>query len=293
MADQTKISGWESVPASPSLRPSWEIAAATRTPTAVHTPTLPRSSASSLSEASGMPSTEKLVSEELISEELVSEELVSEDEITYDLAGNPVAARPRATPAPAPFSYAAAPTPGVWPPAPGNSTGAQKAFRNNSGEQSHLPPEIASLKWNWGAFFFPTMWCRKHGLTSAANFLRYGFLAIVVLRMVFRTLNPYVFLGLGIIYALAFFATRIYFALKGHEMGWRNRHFPGGLEEYFKVQKAWMLWGIGVTVFFQILLPVIAFAVFFGVALHAARHTGARYGSGSSYGGPHRFGSAP
>lgn len=219
--------------------------------------------------------------------------------VQYDLAGNalpssapapspyaqPVAGHAAAYPPPTPYGYAPAPAQaGIWPPQPG---GVPYAPRNNSGEQSHLPDEISRLKWNWGAFFFPTMWCRKHGLTSAANALRYGFLAIVLLRMVFRTVNPYVFYGLSIIYAVAYMATRIYFALKGHEMGWRNRHFPGGLDEYFKVQRAWMMWGIGVTVFFQIVLPVIAFVAIIGLGLTAAHHSHNPYGSNAGYGSGH------
>lgn len=49
----------------------------------------------------------------------------------------------------------------------------------------------------------------------------------------------------------------------GHKIGWRNRHFPGGVEEYFKVQNAWMWWGFGVNV---LLGPILAFGVFAAIA---------------------------
>lgn len=195
----------------------------------------------------------------------------ADEAVQYDLAGNPITSA-----APAPSVYAppnAAPTPGgssagaaaSWPPpvsghAPGD-------FRNTSGEGGEVPPEIARLNWNWGAFFFPVMWCRKHGLRGEANALRYGFLAIFVLRLALHGISPIIFVVLGALYGTVYSGARIYLALKGHPMAWRSRHFPGGVPEYFQVQKAWMWWGFGISAVGTVVLPVMIFLGVLGAGL--------------------------
>jgi hypothetical protein len=42
--------------------------------------------------------------------------------------------------------------PGVWPPSPTNELAEVTPFVSTSGTNGPLPPEIALLKWNWGAF---------------------------------------------------------------------------------------------------------------------------------------------
>ena len=194
-------------------------------------------------------------------------------DVRYDLAGNPIPSSSPAASAPtlaAPFGYSAGNTsPGVWPPPAGGGPqyggpqyGAQ-AYRNNSGEQSHLPPELEKLHWNWGAFFFPILWTKKHGLTTVAAMLTGGLLLLRVLRYIAASISPTVFLGICMVYGLAYFGLQVFCGFNGHKIGWRNRHFPGGVEEYFKVQNAWMWWGFGVNV---VLGPLLAFGVFAAIA---------------------------
>lgn len=217
------------------------------------------------------------------------------EEVNYDLAGNPIASKSIApVPAYAPQAQAGYPAGAAtsWPPAAGGPAYGGGP-RNTSGEGGEVPPEVARLSWNWGAFFFPVMWCRKHGLAAEANILRYSFLAIVVLRIATRGSVPIAFLILGIIYGVAYSGARIYFALKGHQMGWRSRHFPGGLQDYFQVQKAWMWWGFGLSAVWAFVLPVLVFFGMLGAVLSTRHSSGypSRYGGSSgysSYGGYNR-----
>lgn len=228
--------------------------------------------------------------------------------VKYDLAGNPIPGSGAAASAmapPAPFGYSAGPGvhpagagAGTWPPpvghsGPGSAGYGAQAYRNNSGEQSHLPPELERLRWHWGAFFFPIFWTRKHGLTTIATVLAGGFLFLRVLRMVFAAINPSVVLMIWVLYGIAYFGLQMYGGLNGHKIGWRNRHFPGGVEEYFKVQSAWMWWGFGINFVAVPALYLLFFAALVGSLLtghHAAPSSyGSPYGS-RSYSQPYRNG---
>ncbi len=206
------------------------------------------------------------------------------EDVQYDLAGNPIPSSAPAAASPtlaAPYGYAAAnAAPGVWPPPAnggpqygGPQYGAQ-AYRNNSGEQSHLPPELEKLHWHWGAFFFPILWTKKHGLTTVAAMLTGGLIFLRVLRVIAASISPAVFLGICVLYGLSYFGLQVFCGFNGHKIGWRNRHFPGGVEEYFKVQNAWMWWGFGVNV---VLGPLLAFGAFAAIAQTLAGTTPHQY----------------
>ncbi len=207
------------------------------------------------------------------------------ENVKYDLAGNPIpgsgssaTAFPAAAPMapPSPFGYSAGPAAGTWPPPPGGAGYGAHAYRNNSGEQSHLPPELERLRWHWGAFFFPILWTKKHGLTTIAGMLTGGLVFLRVLRMVFAAFDPLLYLGICVFYGVAYFGLQVYGGLNGHKIGWRNRHFPGGVEEYFKVQSAWMWWGFGINI---VAVPLLYFAVF--AAIIAAAFSGHSPNSGT------------
>ena len=56
------------------------------------------------------------------------------------------------------------PTPSaVWPPPPTNAPvfAAPEESVNTSGMKTTVPPEIASLKWNWGAFLLSFLWAAR------------------------------------------------------------------------------------------------------------------------------------
>ena len=268
-----------SVPDSNRARPSWETprpqpAAPLRRPALIPSPS-PVPPSASVPPAS-VP---------VAASEPPLPELPLDPAVRYDLAGNPIpgssipgASMPAAAP-PAPFSYspgnAAA---GVWPPpVGGQGLGGAQAYRNNSGEQSHLPPEIERLRWHWGAFFFPTYWTRRHGLRSVAFMIVGGLVLLRVLRSVFAASNPAAFIAACVLYVVACLGVKVYFGLNGHKIGWRNRHFPGGVEEYFKVQNRWMWWGFGINALWAVLLIALGM----GAVLLGYHPGSSAYGSGS------------
>jgi len=203
---------------------------------------------------------------------------------------SPMTASPMAPPAP--FGYSAGQAAaGTWPPPVGGAGYGAHAYRNNSGEQSHLPPELERLRWHWGAFFFPTFWSRRHGLKELAFVIVIGFFLLRVLRSVIPAQNVLVFFAVCLLYGVAHLGVQIYFGMNGHRIGWRNRHFPGGVEEYFKVQSAWMWWGFGINIFLVPLLYFGVFAAIVGAALAGHQSNSGAYGSygNGSYGsGYHR-----
>ncbi len=216
-----------------------------------------------------------------------------ETDVKYDLAGNPIpgsgqsAPASSSLPASAPYGYSAAPaTSGTWPPPVGSAGYGAQAYRNNSGEQGHLPPEIERLRWHWGAFFFPIFWTRKHGLTTVASVLAGGLLFLRVLRYIFAAINPSIVLLIWGIYGVAYLSLQVYGGLNGHKIGWRNRHFPGGVEEYFKVQSAWMWWGFGINLLLVPMLWFLFFAAIVGTALTGHQPVPSAYGDygNNSYG---------
>ncbi|MGI4791944.1 MAG: hypothetical protein ACRYFS_24235 [Janthinobacterium lividum] len=223
--------------------------------------------------------------------------------VKYDLAGNPIPGSGQpATPPPAPFGYSAGNAPAeVWPPpvgGAGQGFGAAQAYRNNSGEQSHLPPEIERLRWHWGAFFFPTYWTRRHGLRQVAFMIVGGLVLLRVLRTAFLPANSVAFFAACALYVVACFGVKVYFGLNGHKIGWRNRHFPGGLEQYFEVQKRWMWWGFGINIAGTVLLIALLIGAAVGGFNPMNSYGSFNRGSGGSYStgyhssSPNNFGNA-
>ena len=106
--------------------------------------------------------------------------------------------------------------------------------------------------------------------------------ALVVLRLIryfLQFISPLAFFAICGVYAVTYFAVQVYFGLNGHKIGWRNRHFQGGLEEYFKVQNAWMWWGLGINVVGGILVPVLFLGAL--IAALSTAHTGGAYNNGA------------
>lgn len=203
------------------------------------------------------------------------------DTVRYDLAGNPIGdsgprpsvyAPPPGAPVPPPYGYSAGPSsPAVWPPA--LMGGGAIAYRNNSGEQGDVPAEIAGKRWHWGAFFFPIMWLRRHNMTAQAGLIS----GALIVPRVLHNYAPAPFGGLLIAAGLlAYWVVRIYFGWSGHKFAWRNRHFPDGVSQYFKVQQAWMLWGIGIFALDIALQIFVLGALFIGAG---AAQSGGTYSS--------------
>lgn len=213
-----------------------------------------------------------------------------EGDVKYDLAGNPIpGSGPTASAmaSPMPSGYPAGQAAGTWPPPVGGPGYGAQAYRNNSGEQSHLPPELERLRWHWGAFFLPTFWSRRHGLRALAFIIVIAFFLLRVLRSTFSASSAVVFVALYVLYAVAHLGVQVYFGMNGHKIAWRNRHFPGGVDEYFKVQNRWMWWGFGISAFGIVLLAAALIQILLighHPAPYAYGHGASTYNGGSNYG---------
>ena len=92
-------------------------------------------------------------------------------------------------------------------------------WENTSGTAgAQAPREI--LRWNWGAFLLTPIW-------SIAHQVWIGLLCFV----------PYVGWIMSIV-----------LGIKGSEWAWQNRRFDS-IQQFREVQRVWMLWGVGITLF--------------------------------------------
>lgn len=144
-----------------------------------------------------------------------------------DLSGNPMPASPAPPPGMNP------PPSAVWPPPPTSQPGYGQPAVNTSGTKGDIPPEIAALKWNWGAFLLSFLWTVNHKMSWGWGLLVLGLLSNI----------PF----LGILFSLVSLGIAIYLGLNGHKLGWQNRRFEGGMSEFIAVQQKWLIWGVGVV----------------------------------------------
>lgn len=142
------------------------------------------------------------------------------------------------------------------------------------------------LKWNWGAFFFPIFWCKKHGMTTLAAILGGSLVALRLARNFSLLINPLVYVFLLVIYGATYFGVAVYFGAMGHKLGWRNRRFDD-VQDYLSCQSKWMWWGFGINVVTSILLPILIFAGLFSLGMSAAHQSSySNPGSGFSVPAP-------
>ena len=101
-------------------------------------------------------------------------------------------------------------SPGVWPPPPTGMPFNSGEAVNTSGIKGDAPPEIARMKWNWGAFCLPFLWCINHKLKWG-----WSILALSVALAFGGMLEGWLL--------LAYLGAAIYLGLIGHSLGWQNR----------------------------------------------------------------------
>lgn len=156
---------------------------------------------------------------------------------------------------------------------------------NNSGAQGDVPVEIDRLQWNWGAFCFNRFWLYSHGMSGLASLL-WG--TSVAIRWISWMIGGAAGSSVWVLYWVINVGISVYLGLNGHKMAWRNRRFDD-LQEYFAVQRAWMIasfafWGIGLA-----LTGIVVGAI--AVAYNASQaeirsHAVAPDYSGGTYGSP-------
>ncbi len=131
----------------------------------------------------------------------------------------------------------------VWPPTPLHPDAILPPsepgpFVNNSGTNGPIPPEIAKLKWNWGAFVVTPFWLGYHGMRFFGCLL---FLVVGCIRLASKVSESYALFGFLTL------AVNIYCGLVGHKLAWRRRRYES-LEQYIEVESIWRNWAIGFLV---------------------------------------------
>jgi hypothetical protein len=201
----------------------------------------------------------------------------SSGSVKYDLAGNPIPGS--APPPPAAGNWSGAPVPGAqpqgaqgaWPPTPTPYGQYGNHAANDTGMKGSVPPEIAALKWNWGAFVLTWLWCFNHRMIG------WG-VGILLASLLIGWIPG------GVLLILPF---AIYFGVKGHQLGWQNRQFSG-VSEFFSVESAWMKWGVGLFVLNLAMAPILAAILFpvFAQARNKARMMSHQSGYSQPYANP-------
>lgn len=167
----------------------------------------------------------------------------------FDLAGNPL-----------PDDSSPQPPPYAGPQSPGSphvgisaeqlvgsrpSDGlAERILENSSGSLDDVPPEVEKLHWNWGAFLVPSFWAFNHGMRPLALAIWGLGLVLHFMAQIPTQLNT----TLGVVYTVFCFGVSLWLGFCGNKIAWRIRRFEGGLDEYFAVQKAWLIAGVAVAV---------------------------------------------
>ncbi|MCW3062233.1 MAG: hypothetical protein JWQ02_4054 [Capsulimonas sp.] len=113
-----------------------------------------------------------------------------------------------------------------------------------------MPPEVAALRWNWGAFVLPPLWCASNGVPSLG--------VAYALAGVFFLLSPFLFgpaFGAPVFFgsALTMLGIGMYLGASGNEIAWRNRKTGGDTQRFLQIQQGWMLSAVTIA------LPIYAF----------------------------------
>ena len=126
------------------------------------------------------------------------------------------------------------------------------ATENNSGEND-LPPEpILDMGFSWGALGLDWLWCWAHRLWGPAVVFTLMMVAVNAISVYWAShrmtetggdSTGYTDMIYGVsagVYLLA----RCGLAKFANDLGWRYRHFPGGVAQFRTVQQRWAIFGI-------------------------------------------------
>jgi hypothetical protein len=98
-----------------------------------------------------------------------------------------------------------------------------------------MPPQIAKLKWNWGAFGVSFWWLIFHGWWPLA-------LGLIALNAGIGFLPGGYWVRLCVAYGV-----QIVLGLLGNRLAWQNRSYES-IEHFFDVERVWMVWGITLSI---------------------------------------------
>ncbi len=117
---------------------------------------------------------------------------------------------------------------------------------NTSGTDGELPPEIAAMKWNWGAFALTWMWLSANNYTKAA-------IGMIVFDLVFGGMQyVMMFEHIGVVNGLLVIlhlVVTIVIGRKGNQIAWRHKRFDS-VQAFISAQRTWMILGCICTVIF-------------------------------------------
>jgi len=130
---------------------------------------------------------------------------------------------------PAPIHYVAAP-----------KQPEDDSPENTSGSEYNAPLVVAERTWNWGAFFWGWLWCFFNGAAGLA-LLVLGLNALLAFFNI--AILPSGWYVPSALLALVIFGLHCHLALRGHQLAWQRRRFPGGVEQFFAVQRTWAMSG--------------------------------------------------
>ncbi len=135
-------------------------------------------------------------------------------------------------------------------------------WTNTSGTNTDVPPEIASMKWNWGAFGLGWIWLCGMNRVLAGILLFMGLLLLgVILRSIVSALNHNVINSAT--WAMTGFTNaiglviQIYLGKKGNSIAWRYRKF-NSVQHFIDVQTKWSMAGI---IFYMCSLAITAISL--------------------------------
>jgi hypothetical protein len=121
-------------------------------------------------------------------------------------------------------------------------------WTNTSGTNTDVPPKIASMKWNWGAFGLGWIWLCGMNRVLAGILLLIGFMLFgVILGAVVSAINHHVINSAtwavtGFTYAIGL-VIQIYLGKNGNSIAWRYRKFDS-VQHFIDVQTKWSMAGI-------------------------------------------------
>ncbi len=119
---------------------------------------------------------------------------------------------------------------------------------NTSGTNTEIPPEIAALKWNWGAFGLGWIWLcgMNRVMVGIALWIGFGLFSVTLSTAAslytHHKLTPITYATSGFILACGL-AIQVFLGIKGNSLAWRYRRFES-VEHFINVQTFWAIAGI-------------------------------------------------
>lgn len=129
------------------------------------------------------------------------------------------------------------------------------AVANNSGSGAAPPPEVAAMRWSWGAFQLTWIW-------GIGNSVWITFLVLLTFVPALASLASTGLPQQGIVLlncllSLLNLGFVIWLGLNGHSLAWKHRRFQS-FEHFRDTMRVWNNWGLGLFIASVALIPIAA-----------------------------------